>query len=338
MKVSVIVPVYNVEKYLCECLDSVLGQTLADIEVICVDDGSTDGSAAILARYAAKDPRIRVITQANSGLSAARNAGMDVATGEYIYFLDSDDWIADDAMKRCVGICERDSLDQLVFGCRIMAESDVVNGKFLSRKEAYYRLPGSIDGEVMDGAKFLRETIRKGGYFPSVPMRLMRRAVLVDSGLRFPTGLIHEDEYFTPLLIALSGRVAVVGERFYVRRLRDGSITTKKDGDAMGRHIAHALLICVRLRNDAELIGLSREGMGAVVMAIDRLHSYLVGKICRSHVSVRDMYRRARNLAKPNEKRRLAGLCVRLAVSVAAHKCIRRFRRLVGRCYRLGQS
>lgn len=92
-KVSVIVPVYNVERYLSRCLDSVLAQTERDIEAICVDDGSTDGSPAILAEYAAKDSRVRVITQANKGLSGARNSGLEVFTGDYVMFVDSDDWV-----------------------------------------------------------------------------------------------------------------------------------------------------------------------------------------------------------------------------------------------------
>ena len=87
-KVSVIIPVYNVEKYLRACLDSVVNQTFRDIEIICVDDGSTDGSGAILDEYAAKDSRMRVIRQANAGAGAARNAGLDVATGEYVFFAD----------------------------------------------------------------------------------------------------------------------------------------------------------------------------------------------------------------------------------------------------------
>ena len=90
---SIVVPVYNVEPYLARCLDSVLAQTEHDIEVVCVDDGSTDGSPAILARYAAADARIRVVTQENRGLSGARNSGLDVARGRYVMFVDSDDWI-----------------------------------------------------------------------------------------------------------------------------------------------------------------------------------------------------------------------------------------------------
>ena len=140
-KVSVIIPVYNVEKYLGECLDSVLRQTLEDIEIICVDDGSTDGSAKMLAEYAAKDPRIRIITQANAGLSAARNVGMDAATGKYIYFLDSDDYIKDDAMEKCFSICERDGLDQLVFNSECLFEDESMDIELLRKKAKSYLLP-----------------------------------------------------------------------------------------------------------------------------------------------------------------------------------------------------
>lgn len=100
--VSVIVPVYNVDRYLARCLDSVLSQSHANLEVICVDDGSTDGSAAILSDYAARDGRIKIVTQKNGGLSAARNAGLDVMTGEYVMFVDSDDWIPQDAVAKFI--------------------------------------------------------------------------------------------------------------------------------------------------------------------------------------------------------------------------------------------
>ena len=92
VKVSVIIPVYNVEPYLKQCMDSVVGQTLKDIEIICVDDGSTDGSLDILREYAAEDNRIQIIEQKNAGAGAARNNGMRHATGKYLSFLDSDDF------------------------------------------------------------------------------------------------------------------------------------------------------------------------------------------------------------------------------------------------------
>ena len=93
VKVSVIIPVYNTKQFLEQCLDSVISQTLKETEIICIDDGSRDGSAEIMQSYAVKDGRIRIITQPNSGLGAARNSGMESASGEYIAFLDSDDWL-----------------------------------------------------------------------------------------------------------------------------------------------------------------------------------------------------------------------------------------------------
>ena len=93
IKVSVIVPIYNVKRYLAKCLDSIISQTLKDIEIICVNDGSTDGSEKVLAEYAKKDSRIKIVNRKNGGLSAARNTGMPYATGKYIGFVDSDDYI-----------------------------------------------------------------------------------------------------------------------------------------------------------------------------------------------------------------------------------------------------
>ncbi|MDR3257037.1 MAG: glycosyltransferase, partial [Endomicrobium sp.] len=99
-KVSVIIPVYNVEPYVKDCLDSVVNQTLKDIEIVCVNDGSTDNSWRVLEEYAARDSRIKIITQANQGLACARNNGIKVAKGEYIGFVDSDDWISLDFYEK----------------------------------------------------------------------------------------------------------------------------------------------------------------------------------------------------------------------------------------------
>ena len=109
-KISVIIPIYNTEKYLSECLDSVLAQTFQDFEAICVNDGSTDNSVKILSDYAAHDGRIRIINQENKGLSGARNTGLDNATGEYIFFLDSDDTIPKYALETLLNIAEETKL------------------------------------------------------------------------------------------------------------------------------------------------------------------------------------------------------------------------------------
>ena len=115
-KVSVIVPVYNVAKYLRQCMDSLVGQTLRDIEVICVDDGSTDGSGAILDEYVVKDPRVKVIHQANAGAGAARNIGLDVAAGEYLFFCDPDDWCRRGMLKAMYARAGRTQADVVVAG------------------------------------------------------------------------------------------------------------------------------------------------------------------------------------------------------------------------------
>ncbi|MCD8330764.1 MAG: glycosyltransferase, partial [Lachnospiraceae bacterium] len=104
--VSIIVPVYNIKKYLRRCADSLLGQDYENLEILFIDDGSTDGSESILDEYQRQDPRVRVIHQANAGVSASRNRGLDLARSEYIQFADSDDWLPADAMRQLVNAAQ----------------------------------------------------------------------------------------------------------------------------------------------------------------------------------------------------------------------------------------
>ena len=116
LKVSVIIPVYNVEQYLRECLDSVTSQTLKQIEIICIDDGSTDNSLEILKEYQAKDTRIKIIRQENGGLSSARNTALKHCSGDYITFVDSDDYLRTDALQLLTEKAQENDLDMLTFG------------------------------------------------------------------------------------------------------------------------------------------------------------------------------------------------------------------------------
>ena len=122
IKVSVIIPVYNTENYLRACLDSVVNQTLRDIEIICVNDGSTDNSLSILKEYAEKDSRIVLINQKNAGVSVARNNAIAVAKGEYLAFLDSDDWFELDAMEAAYSKISQDKTDVVIFGVKTFVE------------------------------------------------------------------------------------------------------------------------------------------------------------------------------------------------------------------------
>ena len=136
-KVSVIIPVYNTEPWLKECLDSVLRQTMAGFEVICVDDGSTDRSGAILKDYAARDARFCVISQKNKGQSAARNAGINVARGTYIYFLDSDDYIEPDLLETACRELDKKKLDIVFFDTVVFGETGI-SRETVDIKNKYY--------------------------------------------------------------------------------------------------------------------------------------------------------------------------------------------------------
>lgn len=114
-KISVIVPVYNVEDYLGECLDSLITQTLSDIEIICINDGSTDNSLEILTNYSKRDSRIKIITQENKGLSSARNRGFEFINGKYTYFIDSDDILKSDALEKLYNLACDKNTDFIIF-------------------------------------------------------------------------------------------------------------------------------------------------------------------------------------------------------------------------------
>lgn len=156
--VSIIIPIYNVEKYLPVCLDSVVRQTYSDIEIICVDDGSPDGSAAVIRSYMEKDSRIRMVSQKNQGLSGARNTGVKNANGEYIMFLDGDDWIDLQTVEFAVKAIEKENADAVMWGyVREFADKSVekriLNGNKVFGKEetknfVQRRMAGLLDEEL----------------------------------------------------------------------------------------------------------------------------------------------------------------------------------------------
>ncbi|MBQ6140581.1 MAG: glycosyltransferase [Kiritimatiellae bacterium] len=317
-KVSVIIPVYNVEKYLGECLDSVLRQTFGNLEIICVDDGSTDSSPRILADYAAKDSRIKVITQPNGGLSAARNAGMDAASGKYIYFLDSDDYITDDAMERCVEICERDGLDQLVFGCGFRQDGNSNRlQKDKAARERYLHVPPGLSGSVVSGADLLRRTagreldVRKvgkgNGFHVPVWLRFFRLSSLNDPELRFPAGLLHEDEFFTPIALILARRVEMIDDRLYAYRLREGSITTTQDAQ---KRLAHLMAIYVRMTEKLAAFdrSLSADQRLAGKVALKRLRVVCTKRVLRDRGVLGEAVAMAHGLLKGEHAHGLSAL------------------------------
>ena len=212
--ISIIIPVYNVAQYLPKCMDSVLAQSWADFEVICINDGSTDDSLAVLEKYSALDSRIRVVSQDNGGLSAARNTGLNLAQGDYVLFIDSDDWIEPDTLK-------------------ILSESlsgeDIVcfNGRrYLEAKGEYEKHDSVAFEEGITGWEYYsRHALEPRQFaFVCVVLRLYRRSFLLDCGLKFSEGIYHEDNMFTPLACYYAKRVKVIPDCLYDYRVRDNSI------------------------------------------------------------------------------------------------------------------
>lgn len=224
--VSVVVPVYNVEAYLRECVDSVLAQTIQDLEIILVDDGATDGSGRMCDAYAARDPRIRVIHQANGGLSAARNTGLDAAKGKYVYFLDSDDCIVPHAMEALRDLAEKEWADVVFFDASVFFTDCEPDPKVYSYERGRAYSP-------KNGRQMLLELLDTDEYRTAVPLMLLRRAYMTRHGLRFRDGLLHEDELFTFYVYHADGRIAHCHEQLYARRMRPASIMT---GSSTRRH------------------------------------------------------------------------------------------------------
>lgn len=216
--ISVIIPVYNVEKYLKECLDSIVNQTFADIEIICVNDGSTDSSLDILNGYAANDSRIRVLSQENRGLSGARNTGLKNATGKYVYFIDSDDFLELDALERLYDISQENDLDLVIF--KLINIDEDTGEKFKSK---YYEMAylDEFAGKVFSYSD-IPDYIYK---IPvSIPGKFFRADLIGD--MEFVEGMIFEDNPFFIESLFKAERAYYCSEYLYNRRVRQDSIIT----------------------------------------------------------------------------------------------------------------
>ena len=221
MKLSVIVPVYKVEPYLRKSVDSLLQQDLADDEheIILVDDGSPDGCGTICDDYASRYAHVKVVHRPNGGLSAARNSGIEVARGDYVFFVDSDDYVEPNVLRTLVDKAEADGLDVLRFNYRNVDEQyEVFEPNKESKPFVDYR------DEVCDGPTFLVERLGYGCYAWQF---LVRRTLLV--GCRFSEGIYFEDTDWTPRLLLKASRVTSTDLVVYNYLQRQGSITQSVD-------------------------------------------------------------------------------------------------------------
>lgn len=226
-KVSIIIPIYNTEKYLRDCLDSVKNQTLREWECICVDDGSTDSSKEIIASYVREDKRFQLICKENGGQSSARNVGIDRAIGEYIYYLDSDDSIHLNALERLYSRAKEEDLDIVLFDMDIVYEREELKGNHsieAFRLEKY---------ETCSGREMFIKQVKNADYLVNVWLQFIRRKYVMESGLRFVEGMIHEDVIYTFHNLIHAPLVGHLPERLYIRRVREDSTIT---GEVTGYH------------------------------------------------------------------------------------------------------
>ena len=214
-KISVIIPVYNVEKYLPRCLESCISQTLYDVEFICVNDGSTDSSPAILEKFAAQDKRIKIINKENGGLSSARNAGLDVARGEWIMFLDSDDFLMESACERVWVESQEAHTDIIGFGAELYPRNP--------RPMAWYEQTLYIGTRRYYGFK-PEILFKEAGAKPFVWRQAFRKAFIDKLNIRFDDGY-GEDIIFQFKTFPYAENVAFISDRLYVYRwYREGSL------------------------------------------------------------------------------------------------------------------
>lgn len=213
VKVSVILPIYNVAKYLPKCLDSILNQTLQDIEVICVNDESPDNSLDILNQYAKLDDRIIIINQPNSGPGRARNNGIKQANGEYVSFVDPDDWIDENMLDAMYKTAKKENAD--LVECGVMTHNEK-NGKTKTKVEKVNNI-----FNWQDNPQYVFQGITAGW------SKLCRLACLKENNIVFADGKCAEDQIFTIALRISANKIVYMKETFYHYLIRKTSITQK---------------------------------------------------------------------------------------------------------------
>lgn len=243
-KISVIIPVYNVEKYLRECLDSIVNQTLKDIEIICVDDGSTDKSLEILQEYKRKDDRFVILQQRHSGAGAARNHGIKLAEGKYIQFLDSDDYFEPTLLEELYTRAESFDSDLTVCSSRKVDD----NGNITETRSPNF--PINIDKVPMEQV-FNRQDFKDEIFCLLIPVvwnKLIKKSFLEEKHLEFPQLTIYEDIAFMHSVVACANRIVAFNKELINYRFnRPGSLVSTRSS-----HTINAIKSCICLKKFLE--------------------------------------------------------------------------------------
>ena len=210
--ISVIVPIYNVEKYICKCVDSLINQTYKNLEIILVDDGSPDNCPQICDEYSEKDNRIKVVHKKNGGLSVARNAGMKMATGEYISFIDSDDYVSYDFIETLYNVAVKQNSE--------IVECDLL--KFNEDKPVDYKNDCNLEITTYETEMGLSMLIAEKGFHQHVWNKLYKADIALK--IYFKKGKINEDEFWTYQIFGQAKRISKINKVMYYYLQRSGSI------------------------------------------------------------------------------------------------------------------
>lgn len=227
MKVSIIIPVYNSEKYLAECLESILKQDSAEYEIICVNDGSEDLSLDIMKEYKKRFNNMTIINHMHKGLSAARNMGLQIATGEYIYFVDSDDIVKEGYIKRAYDLCIANNLDMLLFSFENFCDDTLLREKYKKQINKEKRVM-SFE-QVIDGPTMIYELLKNNEYYNMVWIQMTKRQFLQKININFKEGIVFEDVVYTYKLLLECKRVICIDEIGYIKRIHSESICGKNE-------------------------------------------------------------------------------------------------------------
>ncbi|WP_455613334.1 glycosyltransferase [Bacteroides congonensis] len=230
IELSIIVPVYNVEQYLLRCLESlfVQGMDESEFEVVVVNDGSPDNSLNIAENFAGQHTNVKVITRSNGGLSAARNTGLEHSEGQYIWFVDSDDFIEPNTVKPLLDYAIANELDALCFNLQLYFDEGKIEA---------YNNPSTIDGKILCGEQYLVSQPMP----PAAVLAFYKREQLIKYDLRFKVGILHEDQEFTPRAYCLAQRISYVDKAIYNYYQREGSIMKSGRND---KRVTSFLTIC----------------------------------------------------------------------------------------------
>ncbi len=263
-KVSIVVPVYNVEKYISKCIDSILSQSYDDIEVLIVNDGSTDNSDQIVRQYAKKDSRIKYFTQKNSGLSSARNTGIKNSSGEYICFVDSDDWVSRDYIEKMHSLMVNDGSDMAICGmCYIYADGKVKKNTPVIKRNRCINKKEAI-ACLLEGKEYKFHAVNK----------MYKKRLFTDNNILFPTGKVYEDMFTTYRLMLRTKKVSLVKDSlYYYLQNRDGSILHQ----AFNKKRLDMLKVLDEIMDNAEIseMGLHKETQAVYVENIVSLYNYI---------------------------------------------------------------